>query len=92
MLAASLLRQARQPAALARWLRDLAPTALRPRLHPILQRLLGAHCADLARRVADLGAAPELPLEVAVDEFSNLADALLAPTVATPGKPLDRSP
>ena len=92
MLAASLLRQAQQPAALARWLRDLAPTALRPRLPPILQRLLGAHRADLARRVADLGAAPELLLEVAVDEFSNLADALLAPTVATLGKPLDRSP
>jgi hypothetical protein len=91
VLAALLLRRASQPAALVRWLRELAPTALWSRLQPILQRLSGAHRADLVRRVADLGAAPELPLEVAVDELSNLADALSAPTVATSGKPLDRS-
>jgi hypothetical protein len=92
VLAAALLRGARQPAAMARWLRDLAPAALRPRLHPILQRLSAEHRADLARRVADLGAATELPFEVAVAELSKLADALPAPPVATPGKLPDRSP
>ena len=79
VLAASLLRRASQPAALVRWLRELAPAALWPRLHPVVQRLSAAHRADLARRVADLGAAPELPLEDAVDELAKLADALAGP-------------
>ncbi len=92
VLAAVLLRRASQPATLVRWLLDLAPAALRPRLHPILQRLSAAHRAEIARGVADLGGAAELPLEVAVDNLSELADALVAPIAATTGKPPYRLP
>ena len=90
VLATVLLRRASQPEAVAPWLVDLAPAVLRPRLHPLLQRLLTEHRAGLARRVADLEADPTLPLDQAIDKLSALADALAGPASPLPERTPDK--
>lgn len=78
-LAMLMLRVAVRPEALVEPLLALATTKLRAPLRLVLDQLLAGHRADLERRLGEVAAVTDRPLEQVADELWRLADALVGP-------------